>query len=202
MTFSADTWTTLSKLLDEALDLQPEQRVTWLEQVAQTQPEIAPALQKLLAAHASDETVDVLRQLPPLDLPEMQEPEPPPDTPVAGMRVGPYRLVRALGSGGMADVWLAERADGAFTRAVALKLPILSRLRRDLAARFSRERDILARLEHPHIARFYDAGITEDGLPYLAMEYVAGQPITAYCDARRSDISGRLELFRQVLDAV
>jgi len=202
MNFSADTWTTLSKLFDEALDLQPQERVTWLEHVEQTQPEIAPALQKLLAAHASDETVDVLRQLPPLDLPEMQEPERPPDSRVAGMRVGPYRLVRGLGSGGMADVWLAERADGAFTRAVALKLPILSHVRRDLATRFARERDILARLEHPHIARFYDAGITADGLPYLAMEYVAGHPITAYCDARRSDVAGRLDLFRQVLDAV
>jgi serine/threonine-protein kinase len=102
----------------------------------------------------------------------------------------------------MADVWLAERADGAFTREVALKLPMVSRLRRDLAARFARERDILARLEHPHIARFYDAGVTDDGLPYLAMEYVAGQPITTYCDAHRADIAARLRLFQQVLEAV
>ena len=79
----------------------------------------------------------------------------------------------------MADVWLAERADGAFTRDVALKLPMMNRLRRDLAERFARERDILARLEHPHIARLYDAGVSEDGLPYLAMEYVDGLPITA-----------------------
>src|SRR5262249_7883612 len=119
-----------------------------------------------------------------------------------GALVGPYRLVRPLGSGGMADVWLAERADGAFTREVALKLPLLSRLRRDLATPFARERDILPRLEPPHIARLYDAGVTAEGLPYLAMEYVAGQPINAYCDAQRADITARLLLFRQVLDAV
>ena len=88
----------------------------------------------------------------------------------AGARVGPYRLKRELGAGGMADVWLAERADGAFTRDVALKLPVMNRLRRDLEERFVRERDILARLEHPHIARLYDAGVSADGLPYLAME--------------------------------
>jgi serine/threonine protein kinase len=202
MNVSATTWTALSKLLDEALDLQPAQRATWLAQVTRAQPEIAPALRKLLAAHASDETVDVLRKLPTLALPEMQEPDPHTPRLAAGALVGPYRLLRALGSGGMADVWLAERADGAFTREVALKLPLLSRLRRDLAPRFARERDILARLEHPHIARLYDAGVTADELPYLAMEYVAGQPINAYCDAQCADIAARLRLFLQVLDAV
>ena len=121
---------------------------------------------------------------------------------VVGARVGPYRLKHELGAGGMADVWLAERADGAFTRDVALKLPMMNRLRRDLAERFARERDILARLEHPHIARLYDAGVSEDGLPYLAMEYVDGLPITQYCDAHKLDIAGRLRLFAQVLDAV
>src|SRR5262245_64646438 len=102
----------------------------------------------------------------------------------------------------MADVWLAERADGAFEREVALKLPRLSRLRRDLAERFARERDILARLEHPHIGGFYDAGVSDDGLPYLAIEYVNGQPITEWCDERRLGVALRLELFAQVLEAV
>ena len=120
----------------------------------------------------------------------------------AGDRVGPYRLLRPIGSGGMADVWLAERDDGAFAREVALKLPLVSRLRRDLAVRFARERDILARLEHPHIARFYDAGVSADGLPYLAMEYVDGRPITTWCDEHRVDLAGRIQLFAQVLSAV
>jgi len=89
-----------------------------------------------------------------------------------GEHVGPYQLIRQLGAGGMAEVWLARRADGAFKRDVALKLPSLTRLREDLAQRFARERDILAALEHPNIARLYDAGVSPKGLPYLAMEYV------------------------------
>jgi eukaryotic-like serine/threonine-protein kinase len=202
MNVSPATWTTLSALLDEALDLLPEQRASWLEQVTRAQPEMAPALEKLLAAHASDETIDLLRELPALpDLPELPVAGSTGGL-VAGARVGPYRLVRELGRGGMADVWLAERADGAFTREVALKLPLVTRLRRDLAARFARERDILARLEHPHIARLYDAGVSDDDLPYLAMEYVAGQPITLWCDAHRAGVPARLRLFAQVLEAV
>jgi serine/threonine protein kinase len=99
-----------------------------------------------------------------------------------GEVVGPYRLIRLLGEGGMAEVWLAQRADGSIKREVALKLPMLWRDRQDLASRFARECDILAALEHPHIARLYDAGISPDGLPYLAMEYVRGDRVTIWCD--------------------
>src|SRR5208283_4559826 len=101
-----------------------------------------------------------------------------------GARVGPYELIRPLGGGGMAEVWLARRADGAFKREVALKLPMLARPQAGLEARFARERDILASLEHPHIARLYDAGVDPQGLPYLAMEYVQGAPLTDWCDAQ------------------
>src|SRR6266699_1145355 len=122
--------------------------------------------------------------------------------PRPGEIVGPYRVIRLLGEGGMAEVWLAERADGAFKRDVALKLPVLLRLREDLASRFARERDILAALEHPNIARLYDAGVSSNGLPYLAMEYVAGEPLTDWCDAHQLAIRERVRLFLQVLDAV
>src|SRR5207244_12471957 len=107
-----------------------------------------------------------------------------------------------LGAGGMAEVWLALRADGAFKREVALKLPLLSGRRRDLAQRFAHERNILAGLEHVNIARFYDAGVSHDGLPYLAMEYVPGEPLTAWCDAHRLGLRERIKLYMQVLDAV
>src|SRR5262249_38317553 len=151
-------------------------------------------LRRLLSAHATAETGDVLARPP--SLPGLPDG---PDTALGGTDelapdsvVGPYRLRRALGSGGMADVWLAERIDGTLNRTVALKLPRLGVLRRELAARFERERDILARLEHPHIARLYDAGISAERLPYLAMEYVDGQPIGAHCDTRRLGIDARL----------
>src|SRR5271156_7088619 len=80
-----------------------------------------------------------------------------------GAGVGPYELIRRLGAGGMAEVWLARRADGAFKREVALKLPMLAHAQAGLEARFARERDILASLEHPHIARLYDAGVGPEG---------------------------------------
>ena len=121
---------------------------------------------------------------------------------VAGELVGPYRLIRLLGEGGMAEVWLAQRADGSLKREVALKLPLLRRERQDLSSRFARERDILAALEHPHIARLYDAGISPEGLPYLAMEYVRGEKLTAWCDAHRVGVNDRLNLVLQVLDAL
>jgi serine/threonine protein kinase/Tfp pilus assembly protein PilF len=119
-----------------------------------------------------------------------------------GAGIGPYELLRLLGAGGMAEVWLAQRADGAFKRRVALKLPMLTRMRKDLAERFSRERDILASLEHPRIARLYDAGIDPAGWPYLSMEYVQGEPLTEWCDVHRLDVRGRVQLYLQVLEAV
>jgi serine/threonine protein kinase len=203
MKISATTWNTISKLLDEALDLEPVARTAWLERLQISDPEIATSVQQLLAAHATSETADVLASLPSIEnltgTSSGQKSQPGLN---AGDRIGPYLLKRELGAGGMADVWLAKRADGAFARDVALKIPRINRMRRDLAIRFSRERDILARLEHPHIARLYDAGVTEDGLPYLAMEFVDGEPIATYCDNQSMPIKARLELFAQVLDAV
>jgi eukaryotic-like serine/threonine-protein kinase len=119
-----------------------------------------------------------------------------------GDSVGPYELIRLLGAGGMAEVWLARRADGAFKREVALKLPLLTRRRSDLEPRFVHERDILASLEHPNIARFYGAGVDTEGLPYLSMEYVKGQTLMAWCDSQALGVEERLALFLQVLDAV
>jgi serine/threonine protein kinase len=119
-----------------------------------------------------------------------------------GASVGPYELIRLLGAGGMAEVWLARRADGAFKRDVALKLPLLTPRRKDLEERFEHERDILASLEHPNIARFYDAGVDAEGLPYLSMEYVQGQTLMTWCDTQSLGIPQRLALFLQVLEAV
>jgi serine/threonine-protein kinase len=122
--------------------------------------------------------------------------------------VGPYCLLRLLGEGGMGQVWLAERADGTVQRSVALKLPHpgAGAQQQRLAQRFERERDILAALEHPHIARLYDAGVDLDAdggsQPWLAMELVEGQPLTTWCDQARLTVVQRVQLFRQVLQAV
>lgn len=119
-----------------------------------------------------------------------------------GRRIGPYRVLGLLGRGGMGEVLLAERADGEFEQRVALKLLPAERLAEDNVRRLRHERQILARLRHPHIATFHDGGVTEDGMPYFAMELVEGEPITVYCDARRLGIEARLALFDPVCKAV
>jgi serine/threonine-protein kinase len=157
-------------------------------------------LSELLASHGSAETNEFLSTLPKLgrdsaaadDGERLRE----------GNVIGPYRLLHALGQGGMGAVWLAERTDGVLKRPVALKLPHPGMHAVQLAQRFARERDILAALTHPHIARLYDAGVAEDGQPFLALEYVDGQPLGAYCDAGHRDVAQRIELFLQVLSAV
>ena len=116
-------------------------------------------------------------------------------------RVGAWRLVREVGRGGMGTVHLAARADGRFEQTAAVKL-VRTGLAPDLVARFRAERQILARLDHPAIARLLDGGRTDDGRPYLVMEYVDGEPITAYCDRRRLSVNERLALFRTVCEAV
>ena len=119
----------------------------------------------------------------------------------AGDVVGSYRLISELGRGGMGAVWLAERTDGQLKRQVALKLPHLA-WGGALAERLTRERDILASLEHAHIARLYDAGVDREGRPYLAMEYVEGQPIDVYCRERALPLRERIDLLLQVAAAV
>jgi TolB-like protein len=120
----------------------------------------------------------------------------------AGERLGAYELLRPLGAGGMAEVWLASRADGAFERQVALKIPRLRGVPAEMAERFARECRILATLETQNIARLYDAGVDATGAPYIAMEFVQGEPLVAWCDARKLDRPARVRLFIQVLDAV
>ena len=117
-------------------------------------------------------------------------------------RVGPWRLVRRLGEGGMGVVWLAERADGQFRQRAALKLIKRGMDSEAVLARFLRERQILARLEHANIGRLLDGGIAEDGRPYFAMEYIDGMPILDYCRLQECRLEQRLTLFREVCAAV
>ena len=120
----------------------------------------------------------------------------------AGQMIGPYRLVRSLGQGGMGEVFLAERADEQFRHNVAIKLVRRGLLSRHVLGRLRQERQILASLDHPNIARLYDGGTNTDGIPYIVMEYIDGQPLDIYCDSRRLTIEQRLRLFITVCSAV
>src|SRR6185436_16783485 len=102
-----------------------------------------------------------------------------------GRRIGPYEIEREIGHGGMGAVYLAHRADDAFEKKVAIKVTRGSLGSPEAVERFKRERQILARIEHPNVARLLDGGATEDGLPYLVMEYIEGRPLHAYCDEKR-----------------
>jgi serine/threonine protein kinase len=126
---------------------------------------------------------------------ETHEADPHPDV------IGAYRIHRLIGQGGMGQVYLAERADDEFRRQVAVKV-VRAGLGADLIARFRRERQLLASLDHAHIAQLFDGGVTRDGRPYLVMEHVSGRPIDAYADDTGLTVDGRLELFLQVCDAV
>src|SRR5215510_4143700 len=121
---------------------------------------------------------------------------------LSGERVGPYRVLRLIGRGGMGDVYEAERDDDQFQQQVAIKI-IKRGMDTDFVRdRFLRERQILASLDHPHIARLFDGGATEDGRPYFVMEFVAGEPITAYCRSHQLSVNEKLKLFRKVCSAV
>jgi tetratricopeptide (TPR) repeat protein len=120
----------------------------------------------------------------------------------AGRRMGVWAILRELGRGGMGAVYLAERADGAFEKQVAIKVLKRGTDTDEILRRFEAERQILARLDHPNITRLVDAGTTDDGLPYVVMDYVVGKPITQYAAENELSVAERLELFRAVCGAV
>ncbi|HEX8070474.1 MAG TPA: protein kinase [Pyrinomonadaceae bacterium] len=124
------------------------------------------------------------------------------DDPAIGRRVGAYKIVREIGRGGMGAVYLAERADSEFRRRVAVKLIKRGMDTDFILRRFRNERQILAALDHPYIARLLDGGTTDDALPYFVMEYIEGLPVYRYCDEQKLTVAERLELFRYVCDAV
>ena len=131
------------------------------------------------------------------DLTSLEIPEP-----ASGQRVGPYRLIREIGRGGMGTVYLAVRSDGVFQKRVAIKILDRGDTSESIVSRFRNERQILASLEHPHIAGLLDGGTTAQGAPYFAMEYVEGQTISDYCESSQLDTTVRLHLFRKLCGAV
>lgn len=187
-----DRWSEISPLLDEALELPPGARESWLADLAQRSPELAAHIRSCLqeVAELSERKFldDSIRRHLPAGL--------------AGQTFGAYTLDRTLGFGGMGTVWLAHRSDGRFQGQVAVKLLNLAFVGHPSEQRFAREGSVLARLQHPNIARLLDAGVEGDRQPYLVLEYVRGERIDAYCNQRGLDIEQRIRLFLDVLAAV
>jgi serine/threonine protein kinase len=201
MKISPELWRQIDPLLTDALEIEDGARQAWLDNVEQTHPQLTPLLRKMLAAHDRAERSQELETVSGL-----APAAPAANAFAAGARIGPFILVRLVGRGGMGEVWLANQADGRVERKVALKLPAIYQHSEVLRQRFRRERDILARLAHPNIARLFDAGVSEAegsrAQPYLAMEYIEGESLTDFATARRLPVVERLKLFRQILAAV
>jgi serine/threonine-protein kinase len=188
-------WRRASEILDVALELEPAERSAYLARAAADDPGLRAELEAILAGAVAR----VFFESPAVVLAaSIGETE----AALDGIVVGPYRLVRELGHGGMGIVYLAERADGQFEQHVALKLIKRGMDSDEILRRFLAERQVLARLSHAHIARLLDGGVTAEGQPYFAMEYVDGVPLHRYCEERSLGFEDRLRLFREVCEAV
>jgi tetratricopeptide (TPR) repeat protein/predicted Ser/Thr protein kinase len=191
---SEKDWAAIQSLFEELVDLSPEEQAKRLAR--STQPsEIVRQAEALLAAARADGILD-------MPSPSIEVPGTPSGyrSLAEGQVVGGFTIDRLIGRGGMGEVYLAHRTARDFEQRVALKM--LRAEATDRGDLFARERRLLARLEHPGIARLIDAGIAEDGRPFMAMEYVDGEPIDAWCRSHKADLETRLNLFREVCDAV
>jgi non-specific serine/threonine protein kinase/serine/threonine-protein kinase len=191
-----ERWRQIKPLLASALDCPPAERAALLAAACASDGALQAEVESLLAAHDAAGSF--------LDTPAMAAPGRGAqlDASRAGLRIGPYELIRELGRGGMGVVYLAARADHAFDKQVAIKLVRGLFADAYVAERFRDERQILANLNHPCVAHLFDGGTTDEGAPYLVMEYVEGMPIDEYCKRHAVDTPRRLDLFRQVCDAV
>src|SRR5215472_16578565 len=185
-----ENWQKIKELFTAASELDPDQQETFLRNACGTDDRLLPEVNSLLAAHRDPGS---LSESPwqRRDTVEISVPT----------EIGPYQLVRKLGEGGMGQVWLAEQTSPV-RRQVAIKFVRPGIFNSSLLQRFQWERQSLAMMDHPAIAKVFEAGSTPAGEPYLVMEYVAGLPITDYCDARKLTLDERLELLIKVCEAV
>jgi tetratricopeptide (TPR) repeat protein/tRNA A-37 threonylcarbamoyl transferase component Bud32 len=199
----AQRWQLVAAIFDQVVELPPIERARTLERACNGDTTLRSAVDALLR---HDATLDA--DIPALHAPchvaadWVDEQEASARRDPAGLRIGPWRVLREIGRGGMGMVYLAERADGQYEQRAAVKVIRASGDPRALRRRFLRERQILARLEHPHIARLLDGGLAADGNPYFAMEYLDGRPLLAWVRERAADRSLRLRLFEDVCAAV
>lgn len=193
-----ERWAEVKKLFNEALGRDAKQRAEFLDEACGHDKALRDEIASLLESHEPTSRTRLIDTLPDaadaraVDLAEG----------ITGQRLGPYQIMREIGRGGMATVYLATRADDQFRKRVAIKIVNSAPGGKEIVQRFRHERQTLAALDHPNIVRLLDGGSTEQGLPYLVMEYVEGVSIDEYCDSRRLAISERLQLFRIVCAAV
>ena len=203
-----ERWRQIKGVLDQALDLAPSDRAALLDRVCSTDSSLRKEVEVLLA---SDEEAgaEFLNEIRGLDLRTNVDPygssaisSATPAHNWIGRRVGPYKIVEQIGVGGMGEVYRAFRADDQYKKQVALKVVRGGQDSAFVVSRFKNERQILAGLDHPNIARLHDGGTTDDGVPYFVMELIEGQPIDQYCVQHELPIAERLKLFLQVCSAV
>src|SRR5689334_19307358 len=196
-----ERWRQVEEIFQAALDLSPEDRNRYVSDVCAQDSQLKRDVESLLLQYDSagellDQPVYGNTEL------SMLESFVEDKDPMIGRRLGSYRIEREIGRGGMGAVYEASRADNEFNKRAAIKLVKRGMDTDFILRRFRKERQILAALDHPHIAGLLDGGTTEDGLPYFVMEYIEGQPLYSYCDTNQLTISERLKLFRSICDAV
>ena len=189
-----DRWQKIELLFEEALKLESSERENFLKKKCGDDKELFDEIISLLNEDSNIHAILREDLTGSINLPEEINYE--------GKIVGAYRILKKIAEGGMGSVFLAERADGQFEQKVALKLIKQGLNSAEIVRRFQSERQILARLQHPNIARLLDGGLTDEGLPYFTMEYVEGEPIDKYCDTHKLTIDERLKLFIKVCSAI
>ncbi len=192
-----ERWQQIRKVFDQAVALTGAERRSFLETQCAGDPELRHEVESLLVANAEAGTGFL--NTPAVDL-TGPDPNAPPKR--VGRRIGAYVIIEQIGHGGMGEVYRAGRADGQFEKQVAIKLVRGGYDTASVLERFRHERQILASLDHPNIARLLDGGTTEDGIPYLVMELIEGIPIDEYCAGNQLGVTERLQLFMQVCSAV
>ena len=189
----------ISKILDEVLAVPSADRAAAIARLCGDDAELHGRVERMVEAADSDSFERPAAQMA-ADLVSEALPNEAPDK--SGQRIGAYRIRRTLGMGGMGVVYLAERDDDQFEQSVALKLIRVAHSDAVSTQRFLNERQILADLDHPNLARLLDGGVTEDGSPYIVMEYVDGVPITEHCDANALSLDQRLQLFLTICEVI
>lgn len=193
-----ERWQQMKCVLERAVDLNPADRSSYLDEACASDAELRSEVESLLQSHDRAGTGFLHR--PAVDL--VSAPASGKISSRVGTRAGVYEIVEEIARGGMGEVYRARRWDGIYEKEVAIKLVRIGLDTSFVLEHFRHERQILASLDHPYIARLLDGGTTEEGIPYLVMELIAGTPIDEYCDAHRLSITHRLQLFRQVCSAV